>query len=59
MATKIADTTPVGDGTSLEAILVTKAGLQAVQRAIMDNTSPQQKPTIAAIQTALEAILTP
>jgi hypothetical protein len=59
MATKIADTTPIADGASLEPILLTKAGLQAVQRAIMDNTSPQQKPTIAAIQTALEAIVTP
>jgi hypothetical protein len=59
MATKIATADPIADGTALEPVLLTKAGLQAVQRAIMDNTSPMRKPTIAAIQTALEAILTP
>lgn len=59
MATKTADTTPIADGASLEALLTSKAGLEAVQRAIMATTSPQEKPTLAAIQTALEAILTP
>lgn len=56
---KIQDTSPVADGASLEAILTTDVGLEAVQRAIQASTIPSQKPTKAAIATALAAILTP
>jgi hypothetical protein len=59
MATKIADTTPVADGASIEAFLTTQYGLEAVQRLIMEQSAPMQKPSTASIATRLQALLTP
>lgn len=57
------DTTPLTETTAtsrpasadLLAVLTTKQGLELVQRAIQESTLPSQKPSIAAIQAALES----
>lgn len=56
---KVQDTSPIADGASLEALLTTQVGLEAVQKAIQATTVPSQKPTKAEIAAALAGILTP
>ena len=42
---------------SLEALLTSKVGLEAIQKAIAATTVPSQKPSIASIRTSLAGVL--
>lgn len=54
---KIQDSAPIGDADSLKAVLSREEGLIAIQGVIQAVTTPSVKPTLAAIESALDSLI--